>query len=282
MSRGATVGEFSTRYEKDCARCGDAFVAKVPFALYCSKSCRNQAAPPCSRAGCGKPIRARGLCGTHYNQEYRPDRKKVTVPCTWCGSPCQKRADSGRARQYCSLRCRTSDQYSESRSRKLPVLRESFDRTLTLRWREAVARQAQEAPPVRPQHRHWKFIAVGPCAWCSQNFAAMATTILKLPRYCSTQCSRAAQRLRYGRFTIVPAKRLAIYERDRWICQLCGDPVDRDLPPSDPWAATLDHVECQAWVLVPDHSPENLRLAHRWCNSVRSDERFYSAEVLTV
>lgn len=65
--------------------------------------------------------------------------------------------------------------------------------------------------------------------------------------------------------------RLAIYERDGWICQLCFEPVDPDLHFNHRMAATLDHIECQSWALVPDHRPENLRLAHRSCNSIRRD-----------
>lgn len=76
------------------------------------------------------------------------------------------------------------------------------------------------------------------------------------------------------------AVRLEVYERDGWVCQLCDGPVDRDAHYLDPWSPTLDHIECQSWVLVPDHSPENLRLAHRWCNSVRGDERFYTEDDL--
>jgi len=67
--------------------------------------------------------------------------------------------------------------------------------------------------------------------------------------------------------------RLAVYERDGWTCQLCGEPVDRAAHYLDPLSPTLDHIECRAWVLVPDHRPENLRLAHRICNSLRGDER---------
>jgi 5-methylcytosine-specific restriction endonuclease McrA len=100
-------------------------------------------------------------------------------------------------------------------------------------------------------------------------------------RFCSDRCGKNASRARTGRFTIPPQVRSAIYERDAWTCQLCRSPVDPDLPPSDVWAATLDHIECQSWALVPDHSPENLRLAHRWCNSVRGDESHYTAAVLS-
>lgn len=70
---------------------------------------------------------------------------------------------------------------------------------------------------------------------------------------------------------ITRAERLAIYERDGWVCQLCYEPVDSSLNPSHRMAATLDHIECQSWVLVPDHSPANLRLAHRSCNSTRGN-----------
>jgi len=79
---------------------------------------------------------------------------------------------------------------------------------------------------------------------------------------------------------VPPKVRRAIYERDGWMCQLCDDPVDPDLGQSDLWGPTLDHIVCQSWGEEPDHSPGNLRLAHRWCNSVRGDERFYHEDVL--
>ena len=75
----------------------------------------------------------------------------------------------------------------------------------------------------------------------------------------------------HGHF-IPKADRLAIYERDGWTCQLCGRPVDKDLHFNDRMAATLDHIEPQSLALIPDRSPENLRLAHRACNSRRNNE----------
>ncbi|MGZ6772828.1 MAG: HNH endonuclease [Ilumatobacteraceae bacterium] len=68
---------------------------------------------------------------------------------------------------------------------------------------------------------------------------------------------------------ISPRGRLAIYERDGWTCQLCAEPVDPSLDPQDRMAATLDHIAPRALTLFPDDSPENLRLAHRACNSAR-------------
>lgn len=80
---------------------------------------------------------------------------------------------------------------------------------------------------------------------------------------------------------VVPRQvREYVYERDEWLCQLCRMPVDRDLDPNDRMAATLDHIECRSWSLIPDHSAKNLRLAHRACNSRRRDGREAELECL--
>lgn len=65
--------------------------------------------------------------------------------------------------------------------------------------------------------------------------------------------------------------RRAIYDRDGWVCQICHEPVDRELDPQDRMAATLDHVVPRSLTLFPDDSPANLRLAHRSCNSRRGN-----------
>ena len=131
------------------------------------------------------------------------------------------------------------------------------------------------APTIDLTPRRPRVWCSGPCAWCGESFTIIDQTTA---RYCSTRCARSAARAaRDDRFRISPRIRLAIYERDGWVCQLCGDPVDAMLHYLDDWAASLDHIECQSWVLVPDHSPANLRLAHRICNSMRGDESWTTA-----
>lgn len=88
--------------------------------------------------------------------------------------------------------------------------------------------------------------------------------------YCADCFTPSRRRPRW----ISRPRRLAIYVRDGWICQLCHDPVDATLHHSDDWAASLDHI-------VPrsrggDDTDANLRLAHRWCNAVRGDETYYT------
>jgi 5-methylcytosine-specific restriction endonuclease McrA len=55
-----------------------------------------------------------------------------------------------------------------------------------------------------------------------------------------------------------------IFQRDNWICWLCGDEASRDAPKGDPLRATLDHV-------IPlarggAHTRVNVRCAHLRCN----------------
>jgi 5-methylcytosine-specific restriction endonuclease McrA len=59
--------------------------------------------------------------------------------------------------------------------------------------------------------------------------------------------------------------RSLVFERDAWICQLCGLPVDASIAGQwDPQRASLDHI-------IPlfrggEHSYANTRLAHLGCN----------------
>jgi hypothetical protein len=65
-------------------------------------------------------------------------------------------------------------------------------------------------------------------------------------------------------------KRIDIYERDNWICQLCLKDVNPNLIFPDPMCASLDHI-------VPlsrggSHKTSNVQLAHLRCNSSRGNK----------
>lgn len=70
---------------------------------------------------------------------------------------------------------------------------------------------------------------------------------------------------------IPEAERLAIYERDAWVCQLCDEPVDPQAHFLSGEAPSLDHIEPVSLALIPNHDPSNLRTAHRSCNSSRGN-----------
>ena len=68
-------------------------------------------------------------------------------------------------------------------------------------------------------------------------------------------------------------KRLRIYRRDKWVCQICMRPVNGRLKRNHPMSPTLDHITPFSLGGSDDFS--NLRLAHNWCNVRRDvDETF--------
>lgn len=86
-----------------------------------------------------------------------------------------------------------------------------------------------------------------------------------LPTRCR-DCKRPAIRVTVRR---------AVYERDNWNCGICEEPVDASLIGSQSiWRPSLDHIVPHA--IGGSDEPENLRLAHFWCNCVRADERAYT------
>jgi len=117
---------------------------------------------------------------------------------------------------------------------------------------------------------------VGGCSWCGEY-------VIALGKYCSDKCKTLAtfkKRSSGKTFKISPKKRNEIYERDGWTCQLCFHPVDQGEHYLSDYAASLDHIIPQSMQLIPDHSPSNLRLVHRWCNSARGDGTNMSKDVL--
>jgi hypothetical protein len=78
--------------------------------------------------------------------------------------------------------------------------------------------------------------------------------VLEAPR------RRRAERLKKA--PRAPIDREAIFERDGWLCGICGERVARR-------QATLDHIVPIS--LGGAHEPSNVRLAHSLCNSRRGD-----------
>lgn len=132
------------------------------------------------------------------------------------------------------------------------------------------------------------------CPWCWDLF----TPLRGSQRFCSDQCA-AESRAEYGRqyqrtlratdpdrvayqrdhrralllkARSVPFKRSAVFERDGWICQLCGDPVDPELKFPARMSVSLDHI-------IPlardgEHTYENAQTAHLACNQAKGAGQF--------
>lgn len=79
----------------------------------------------------------------------------------------------------------------------------------------------------------------------------------------------AKYRARKRGATVERVDRTKVYKRDKWICQICYEPVDPTLRFPDPGSPELDHIIPIS--LGGPHSYKNTQLAHRFCNQSKSD-----------
>ncbi len=223
----------------------------------------------CEAEDCDRKRVARGLCSMHWKRQYGK-RTKYLRTCDTCGVEFKSDRPTGR---FCSDDCKGLAYMVERRTRSRAL--------------EPVTDGAYCSLPVRPAHvpvlwraRTWY---AGTCQWCGSAFVDNQP----MARYCSAWCgqrmgcTRNRRRKGWPQLNLTPVERRALYERDSWTCWLCTEMVDQDLTatsPNDDWAASLDHVIPRSAGGSDD--PSNLRLAHRWCNSVRSDETHHTPDVL--
>lgn len=140
------------------------------------------------------------------------------------------------------------------------------------------ARRTPKPPPPTPKVKAWpraprSVIFITDCCVCDRVFVSRYTVST-----CSPSCSaikasddkrrqklirRARQRDAY----VADVSPLAIYKRDDWTCQLCGDPIDRTAKAPAPMAPTIDHVVALA--NGGTHEPSNVQAAHFQCNCVK-------------
>ena len=266
------------RYTRTCAACGAVFESTTPQAKYCSRDCQiihriETAATGCAVDGCLNKHRARGLCATHYNQRFQPERHRTSqVPCTVCGTPVEK-VSRGDRRPVCSLDCRyylTWGEHKSERDARLEAERRSHMQLVgPVRFNKTT-----EPPTTTIPSTMTRLISTQ-CRDCGTWFIDYAAGKNRRPAVtCSDTCARRWARHR-RKFWVPYRTRLWIYRRDNWTCQLCQQPVTQDYDPNDMWSASLDHIIPQSH--GGTHDPSNLRLAHRYCNAIRSDARLDDA-----
>ena len=215
--------------------CGVKFVA-TPKRIYCSAECQDSArvarnSQPCD--GCGTMVRTNSRStGTHR--------------CRKCRAP-----KHGEYAMYSKRKCRC----------------EECRATVAAYSRDYVARRAAEGRKLN--YADYRKRQPAECVYCSNVFEARVDSTRGL--YCSLTCANDAQGRRENpRFRIADSIRLAIYEQDAWVCQLCTIPVDRDAHHLAPTAPTLDHIQPRA--RGGSDEPNNLRLACRDCNTKRGTD----------
>lgn len=169
-------------------------------------------------------------------------RRRVPLPsskgCGWCGESFKP---SSHVQRFCSPRCRYADRDAR------PEVRERNN---------AQHRARYVATPRRPR----SLCSVGDCGSVS------------LARSLCYRHYRAARRAEGVEWAIggdnkrraarhgveyEPINRLRVFERDGWVCGICGDPVARE-------DASLDHIVPMS--LGGPHLYPNVQCSHLLCN----------------
>lgn len=212
----------------------------------------------CSIDDCGKPFLARGWCSAHWTRWKRYGAADYRMP--------------GEVRDGCKVcpRCegdKPLDDYSkQGRASYCKPCEATYQREYLMKYpRPAPAKNARSCI----------------CEVCGTQFTGSKKHYLR----CSPECRAIG--VNRANMKFVQARRALerdpsaekfppreIFERDGWICGLCGEGIDRTEKAPAPGAPSIDHV-------VPlsrggKHCRENVQAAHLGCN-VRKGARIIEA-----
>lgn len=236
---------------RSCPRCS-APIEGHGNRRYCSSACR---------------LEERNSKASLQRAEQNADRLQEKATCPECEgefTPWVPRSSGGYGRRkYCSPGCK-----SKSGARR--AYRSEAGQA---RYRKSVEDGVFAAASRRSRARR-RITEIIPCKHCGVDVERSkgSTKMLCGSAACAREDGLARCHLRNARLKgaeTEPFNRLDVFERDGWVCRLCGDPVQRDAPPKSKWSASLDHV-------VPlarggAHSYENTQCTHLWCNQKKSD-----------
>lgn len=206
-------------------------------------------------------IPARLLCSDMPGSRVRPE-PYPPFDCAECGRRVVPGLDRARhSRRFCSLGC--SRRFHKRSAPPRPPMSE--------RKRRARARLRS----AKVGSRGTVCWVAGQCRRCAAPFVARPTGGRWPAAYCSAECcyrenkQEGKHRRRARGRSVERVYRRQIFERDGWMCQLCGKKVMRGAVVPHPLAPTIDHVVPLAAGGL--HEPANVQLAHFLCNARKSD-----------
>ena len=211
----------------------------------------------------------RGRPSKFCSNECRPVGRADEGVCAHCGDSFSVTGKRGPAGLFCSTSCKGVYHRDKHRveqycicGKVLPKGRWKYCSKLCARWGES----NRAADRLRKKNGDpFPF----ECAFCGEVFVIDPVKKVQLRRkYCRPTCaSQASRDGRRARIRGLPSERIdryRVFERDEYVCGLCGEPVDRRLSYPDPMSASLDHV-------VPiarggSHTYGNVQCSHLECN----------------
>ncbi len=252
--RGAVLETPLAETTRECVVCDREFVPTTGNMVTC---------PPTDndRARVGPNTQARSWCRRRRERHFQrgtPLKGQPPQPfnCDQCGKEVEP--THGHAeRRFCSIDCKTT------------ACKREWNENNRVSPRVKAARLKQRRAMNPGTSRQW---INGTCRTCGKNFTAIRAASY-MAHYCSKTCNakraRTERRARKRKAWVEEVWRSVVFERDGWICQLCGDPVDPETEWPDTQCASLDHITPLAQ--GGDHSYTNTQLAHHLCNSLKGD-----------
>ena len=223
---------------RPCKHCGEDYVPagrRGPVSAFCSKRCSNLNSQGPGTAAYARDLERR----RRKNAEARAARPRPD--CIVCGTPVEPPR-----RTLCSDECERKNNAKKAMEFQRAYKAEHgiwYSRQWEPKrdWEKsrAYSKARNAAIPVRKRY---------PAAFAAKD---------------------ARRRMKLAQATVEVFDPMEVFDRDRWVCQLCNEPVDRDAEYPDPGYRSLDHV-------VPiskggEHSRRNTQLAHLGCNIAKSN-----------
>lgn len=192
----------------------------------------------CSVDECSRPHKARGLCSRHYARDRKG--KPMSRPCRACGAGDVDTLHGFHAacRPTVCVMCK-----------QRPVAKPHSD-VCSFRCRALLKRGARQSVK---------------CNRCGDEIDLWAEGRHKRSDTILCDRCRAARHTRHKVSISALAKAWGTN------CNICGEAIDLSLKAPDQFRASVDHEV--PYSLGGSNDPENLRLAHLWCNQVKHNRQ---------
>lgn len=288
---------------KVCAQCGRTFDARTKKVKLCSSECvhdyltgmkkrpkKNQKSKQVIYKQCEYCGGIFSVNGCKHQQDKRfcspacasrSRRIRTNIKCEYCGKEFYPKEKETR---YCSLSCSSKAQAPEKKIKLMKANAEVWEAFRREKERKKKEKQQEhetrkrEAYINRLKNAEQAEMNICTCEWCGEPFIALRG----IKKYCSEKCRARAQykrgeiarRMRIKKNNIDNVSLEELYKRDGGICHICGKQcryedytVVNEIFIAGNYYPSIDHI-------IPlakggEHSYENVKLAHRICNTKR-------------
>ena len=249
----------------------------------------------CISFECEGEHKAKGLCATHYKRLQRTGSiVNANILCVHCSKPIESRQQNA---MYCSKSCKLAAWNAKNGRIKYDYVRlvSTFWASYCINCKTAIGGRRQRTlcndcdvarkraaatvwAVLNAEKKHKEFALVIACAECSLLFCPLyGASNAKLCLCCkserqrkATSISRTTRKMRKKCQTVERVNPFKVFDRDKWICQLCKNKTPKALRGSlDPRAPELDHI--MPISLGGEHSYRNTQCSCRACNGAKSN-----------